>query len=76
MVSVPDLHVCVCVHRYIRLAEIDFRFRLAEAGQAKGRAPWPVRPAPRMPELILDGVVGAAETPGIPSTQGLAGFPP
>ena len=42
----------------------------------KGRALWPVGPAPRMPELILDIVVGAAETPGRPSTQGLAGFPP
>ena len=58
------------------MAEIDFRFSLTEAGQVKGRAPWPVGPAPRTPKLILDGVVGAAETPGRPSTQGLAGFPP
>lgn len=38
MVSVPDLHVCVCVYRPVRLAEIDFSFSLSEAGQAKGRA--------------------------------------
>lgn len=76
MVSVPDLHVCVCVYRPVRSAEIDFSFSLSEAGQAKGRALWPVGPAPRTPELILDGVAGAAEAPGRPSTQGLAGFPP